>query len=94
MDNRVKDREAEYMEKFYDKISEYDALIIDADDLVEQDMNKGIIKICNSVFDDYVKDAVIYIYCADINADVIMEFVMKENCDDGIVMEWLDCFSV
>lgn len=87
-------RKENTLDDFYEIVSKYDALIIDADDLVEQDMNKGIIKICNSVFNDYVKDAVIYIYCADINADVIMEFVMKENCDDGIVMEWLDCFSV
>ena len=86
--------EVDYMEDFYERVAEYDALIIEADDLIEQDMNKGIIKIDNSVFDDFVENAVIYIYCADINADVVMEFVMKAEDDDGIIMEWLDCFSV
>ena len=87
-------RKENTLDDFYERVSKYDALIIDADDLVEQDMNKGIIKICNSVFDDFVENTVICIYCADINADVVMEFVMREECSDGIVMEWLDCFSV
>ena len=86
--------EVEYMEELYERISEYDALIIDADDLVEQDMNTGIIKVDKSVFDNFVANAVIYIYCADINADVVMEFVMTKEDDEGITMEWLDCFSV
>ena len=86
--------EVDYMEDFYERVAKYDALIIEVDDLIEQDMNKGIIKIDNSVFDDFVENAVIYIYCADINANVVMEFVMKAEDDDGIIMEWLDCFSV
>lgn len=86
--------EVDYMEDFYDRVAEYDALIIEADDLIEQDMNKGIIKIDNSVFDDFVENTVIYIYCADINANVVMEFVMTAEDDDGITMEWLDCFSI
>lgn len=86
--------EVDYMEDFYERVAEYDALIIEADDLIEQDMNKGIIKIDNSVFDDFVENAVIYVYCADINADVVMEFVMKAEDDGGIIMELLDCLSV
>ena len=86
--------EVDYMEDFYERVAEYDALVIDADDLIEQNMNRGIIKIDKSVFDDFVENAVIYIYCADINADVVMEFVMKTEDNDGITMEWLDCFSI
>ena len=86
--------EIDYMEDFYERVAEYDALVIEADDIIEQDMNKGIIKIDNSVCDDFVENAVIYIYCADINANVVMEFIMKSEDDDGIIMEWLDCFSV
>ena len=74
--------EVDFMEDFYERVAEYDALIVEADDLIEQDMSKGIIKIDNSVFDDFVENAVIYIYCTDINADVVMEFVMKTEDDD------------
>lgn len=84
----------DYMEDFYARVAEYDALVIDTGDLIEQDMNRGIIKIDNSVFDDFVENAVIYIYCADINANVVMEFVMKTEDSDGITMEWLDSFSI
>ena len=76
------------------RVAEYDALIIDADDLIEQDMNRGIIKIDKSVFDDFVENTVIYIYCPDINANSVMEFVIKTEDDDSITMEWLDSFSL
>jgi hypothetical protein len=76
------------------RVAEYDALIIDADDLIEQDMNRGIIKIDKSVFDDFIENTVIYIYCPDMDANSVMEFVMKTEDDDSITMEWLDSFSL
>ena len=84
----------DYMEDFYERIAKYDALIIEADNLIEQDMNDGIIKLDKSIFNDFVKNAVICIYCADINANVVMEFIMTEEDNDGIIMELLDCFNV
>lgn len=86
--------ETDYMEDFYARVAEYDALVIEADDLIEQDMNRGIIKIDKSVFDDFIENTVIYIYCADMDADSVMEFVMRTEDDDGITMEWLDSFSI
>jgi len=80
----------DYMEDFYEKVAEYNALVLDADDLIEQDWNIGIVKVDNSVFDDFVENSIIYIYCPDINANYILEFVMKSEDDDGIIMEWLD----
>ena len=94
MYNEVKNYEIDYMEDFYDKVAEYDALIIEADDLTEWDMNKGIIKIDKGVFNNFAENTVVYIYCADIDADVVMELVMMAEDEDSITMEWIDCLSV
>lgn len=76
-----------------EKFTEYGVLFIDVDDIIERDMNKGIIKIDKSVFDDFVENAVVYIYCKELDIDV-MEFVMLSEDSDSITMEYLGSFSV
>lgn len=82
------------MENVSSSIAKYNALILEAEDFIEHDMKNGIIKVSKDIFDCFVKDTVVYIYCADINADFIMECVMVSEDEDGIVMDWLYCFSV
>lgn len=70
-------------------IAEYDALILDTND-IDFDERTGIAKVNKEVFDCFMENYYIDIYCPDINANYIIQFKMISEDEDTITMEWLD----
>lgn len=82
------------VDEFIEKIASYDVPIFEEDDFISIDMNTGIVKVDKSVFNNFVENSYIEIYCPDINANYIMQFVMVSEDNEGITMECIDSISI
>ena len=66
------------------------AVIVEMDDFIEFDISSGSAKIDKHIFDVFMKDCYMEIYCPDIDPDIVMQFKMIAEDDEGICMEWID----
>lgn len=78
------------VEDFIEEIASYDAVTLEEDTFINFDMNTGIAKVDKDIFDCFVENSYIDIYCPDINANYIMQFTMVSEDEEGIIMEWID----
>lgn len=94
MEDLEKMYDIDEFDEFIEKVASYDVPVFEADDFISIDMNTGIVKVDKSVFDNFVENSYIEIYCPDINANYIMQFVMISEDSEGITMEWIDSISI
>lgn len=64
-------------------------LALEADELLVNDIDKGIIKVSNDIFDDFNKDTIIDIEFVDESPKMIHNYKMVSQDEEGIVMTYL-----
>lgn len=71
-------------------------IIIESDDLLVNDPDKGLSKIDGSVFDDFEKYSIIKIIFSDCEEDTVFEYQMLAQDPEtkDIIMEYFDSYSI
>ena len=74
---------------------EYVDLYLEVEELLEFDTKTGNIKVDKDIFDDFVPNTVVRICFVDSEEDddLVIEYVMASEDDEGIYMEWLDSWN-
>lgn len=61
-------------------------LTLDTDDLLVNDIDKGIIKVSKDIFDDFQENTIIDIKFVDDNSEAIHNYQMIDEDEEGITM--------
>lgn len=64
-------------------------LILEEDDLLERDAETNRIKVSKDILDDFEENAVISVQFVEDPDSTIKTYVMVEEDDDGITMEYI-----
>jgi hypothetical protein len=63
-------------------------LTLDTDDLLVNDIDKGIIKVSKDIFDDFQENTIIDIKFVDDNSEAIHTYQMIDEDEEGITMRY------